>query len=242
MKRIPPALELAVSRRHELICLPDVDFTKHRTSNRLPELLSILDRRDGIAASLAANGVARLGNPDRLSARGRPRFPQGILEQRRAQADCIGHRVLKVRIGVHADPIELVDDDAAGRIIPPGPRVDVSKESTLQRSAGNGAFDLLDVPDETSGSTPGLDPAAMPCGELRYRSSLPIEMPSTMLAKSSPYFWMAAFRAVISFAKAASPADAQRPSRSDVLVVMAAGMAEMGSLAVPPCYMPVRLG
>lgn len=98
-------------------------------------------------------------------------------------------------------------------------------------------FTCLMYLTSTSGSTPGLDPAAMPCGELRYKSSLPIEIPSTILAKLVPYCLMAASRARISLAKAASPADAQRPSSSEVLVLMAAGMAEMGSLAVPPCYL-----
>lgn len=47
---------------------------------------------------------------------------------------------------------------------------------------------------------------------------------------------MADLRAVISLAKLASPAEAHRPSRSEVLVLIAAGMASIGLLAVPPCW------
>lgn len=47
---------------------------------------------------------------------------------------------------------------------------------------------------------------------------------------------MADLRAAISLAKLASPAEAQRPSRREVLVLIAAGMAWMGLLEVPPCW------
>lgn len=46
---------------------------------------------------------------------------------------------------------------------------------------------------------------------------------------------MADLRAAISLAKLASPALAQIPSRREVFVAMAAGMAEITELAVPPC-------
>ena len=65
-------------------------------------------------------------------------------------------------------------------------------------------------------------------------------MPSTMLLNSSPYCSMAALRALISLSKEASPPEAHRPRSREVLVLMAAGMAEMGSLAVPACWM-IRL-
>jgi len=45
---------------------------------------------------------------------------------------------------------------------------------------------------------------------------------------------MANFKAAISLSKTAEPADAQRPRRRVVLVAMAAGMAEIGVLTVPP--------
>jgi hypothetical protein len=57
-----------------------------------------------------------------------------------------------------------------------------------------------------------------------------------MEVKAVPYCLIAAFRASSSLANAVSPAEAQRPRRSDVLVSIAAGMAEIGSLVVPPCY------
>jgi cobalamin biosynthesis Co2+ chelatase CbiK len=47
---------------------------------------------------------------------------------------------------------------------------------------------------------------------------------------------MAFVKAVSSFWKEASPPEAQRPRRSEVLVLMAAGMARMGSFAVFACY------
>jgi hypothetical protein len=75
-----------------------------------------------------------------------------------------------------------------------------------------------------------------PVGELRYRSSLPTEMPTTRSAKGAPCVAMAAFRAVSSLATMVSPAEHQMPRRRVVLVAMAAGMAEMGAEAVPPCW------
>lgn len=47
---------------------------------------------------------------------------------------------------------------------------------------------------------------------------------------------IADLRAAISLAKLASPAEAHRPSRREVLVLIAAGMAWMGLLEVPPCW------
>lgn len=47
---------------------------------------------------------------------------------------------------------------------------------------------------------------------------------------------MAALRAVISRSKAACPPEAQRPRRRVVLVSIAAWMASIGVLDVPPCY------
>lgn len=47
---------------------------------------------------------------------------------------------------------------------------------------------------------------------------------------------MADLRAASSLAKLASPAEAHRPSRREVFVLIAAGMAWMGLLEVPPCW------
>ena len=46
---------------------------------------------------------------------------------------------------------------------------------------------------------------------------------------------MADLSAESSLEKTSWPADAHRPSRSEVLAVMAAGIAEIGVLEVPPC-------
>lgn len=48
---------------------------------------------------------------------------------------------------------------------------------------------------------------------------------------------MADFRAWSSLAKAASPADAHMPRSRWVLVLIAAGIAEIGVLGVAPCTM-----
>lgn len=47
---------------------------------------------------------------------------------------------------------------------------------------------------------------------------------------------MVDLRAVISLAKLASPADAHKPRSKEVLVLMAAGMASLTELVVPPCW------
>jgi hypothetical protein len=81
-----------------------------------------------------------------------------------------------------------------------------------------------------------------PVGELRYRSSLPTEMPTTRSVRAAPCVVMAAFRAASSLATMLSPAEHQMPRRRVVLVAMAAGMAEMGAEAVPPCWEHLLVG
>lgn len=55
----------------------------------------------------------------------------------------------------------------------------------------------------------------------------------TRSAKAWPYWLMAERRAACSLLKASSVEERKIPSRSWVLVAMAAGMAEMGELVVP---------
>jgi len=76
-----------------------------------------------------------------------------------------------------------------------------------------------------------VEPAAIPVGEFLYRSSLPIEIPATRDVKASPYWAIAALRAVNSLGKAVP--EAQRVTRREMSSAMAAGMAEVGSLVVP---------
>lgn len=57
-------------------------------------------------------------------------------------------------------------------------------------------------------------------------------MPTTSEVKAVPYWSMALRRAVSSFSMACGPPETQRPSRRDVRVLMAAGMAWTTSLAV----------
>jgi hypothetical protein len=50
-----------------------------------------------------------------------------------------------------------------------------------------------------------------------------------------PYFVIAAVRAAISFVTPACPPDTHIPRRRDVFVLIAAGIAEIGSEVVKPC-------
>ena len=63
-----------------------------------------------------------------------------------------------------------------------------------------------------------------------------MEMPATRPSSWPQYWSMVFWSAAISFWNVAWPADAQRPKSRLVLVLMAAGMAWMGSLVEPPCY------
>ena len=110
---------------------PDINIPKHRASHSLPEVLRILDGRNRVSADIAADGVTRLRNPDRLMSSGFLCSFKSVREQRLALADSIGHIVLKVRVRVHADPVELVYKDAARCVLPRCPRVDVSEKSTV---------------------------------------------------------------------------------------------------------------
>ncbi len=67
-----------------------------------------------------------------------------------------------------------------------------------------------------------------PVAEMRYRSSLPMDMPMTRFVKSLPYFEIAPVRAVSSLSMLVTP-EVHMPRRILVLVSMAASKAEMGS-------------
>ena len=78
--------------------------------------------------------------------------------------------------------------------------------------------------------------AAIPVGEMRYRSSEPTEIPATRFVKSVPYVEIEVLRAAISALIPSCPPEAQRPRRREVPSVMAAGMASVGWLVeLPPC-------
>lgn len=85
--------------------VPDVGVTEHGAADSLPVVLGILERRNRASARLATDGLACFRNPDRLSASSRPRSAQSGIKQRLALTDGVGHRVLEVRVCVHAEPI-----------------------------------------------------------------------------------------------------------------------------------------
>jgi hypothetical protein len=88
----------------------------------------------------------------------------------------------------------------------------------------------------SAGLAPTPESFSIPVGEIRYRSSLPTDSPTTRSVKDVPYFSIAAVRAEISLFTWVCPPDAHIPRRRDVSSVMAAGMAAIGSDVVPPCY------
>lgn len=142
---------------------PDVGGVEERAPDVLPVGLGVLDGGDGLANGVAADGVARLGDPDGLAAAaGLGGLGEGVGEQRAALPDGVGHRVLEVRVGVHAEPVAGVDDGLVGPVVPRGPGVDVADGAALERRPGDGVARLLDVardgvrlgPDVR----PGLDP------------------------------------------------------------------------------------
>lgn len=110
---------------------PDINIPKHRASHSLPEVLRILDGRNRVSADIAADGVPCLRNPDGLMTSSFLCSFKSVREQRLALADGIRHIVLKVRVSVHADLVELVYKDAARCVLPRRPCVDVSEKSTV---------------------------------------------------------------------------------------------------------------
>jgi hypothetical protein len=88
----------------------------------------------------------------------------------------------------------------------------------------------------SAGPAPTPESFSMPVGETRYRSSLPTDSPTTRSVKAVPYFAIALLSAASSFVIVGCPAEAQMPRRRDVFVLMAAGMASMGSDTEVPCY------
>ena len=124
---------------------PDVVLAEEGAADVLPESLGVLDRGHRLADRLAADGVPGLRDPDGLATAGLGGLAEGVGKQRVALADGVGHGVLEVRVGVHAQPVDGVDNGLVRAVVPGSPGLDVADLGILERGTGDGVPRLLDV-------------------------------------------------------------------------------------------------
>lgn len=98
--------------------------------------------------SLSANGPASLGDPDGLSTSGSLGLIKGRVEETLTLADGVGLGVLKVGVGVHADPVASLNERVVGAVDIRGPGVDMADRSGADARILDSIADLADVVNE----------------------------------------------------------------------------------------------
>lgn len=130
---------------------PGVGLAEERAADLVPVLLGVGEGGNGVTLIGAADGPAGLGDPDLLAVGDGLGLGDGVVEERLALVDAVGHGGLVVRVAVEAEPVDLVDHSRVGAVGPGIPGVDVTDGSAAQGGAGDGRLDLLDVGDQQVG-------------------------------------------------------------------------------------------
>jgi hypothetical protein len=121
----------------------------------LPVDAGVLGASDGLARLGAGNGPSRLGDPDGLALGSSLGLVQGVEEELAAAADVVAQSAFKVRVCVHADEVESIDDSAVGAVDVDSPGVDVADGLALERGSTDSIPCLLDVLDQLLGLSTG---------------------------------------------------------------------------------------
>lgn len=135
---------------------PHVGLAEHGAADLLPVRLGVLERGDGLAEVLAADGEAGLGDPDGLAADGALGSLHGSVEQVLAVLNGVVVGVLEVGVGVQADPVASIDGSLVGAVDPRVPGVDVADRGIGQGGVGNDVTDHLDVLGQDVGADTGV--------------------------------------------------------------------------------------
>ena len=135
---------------------PDVGRPKVGAANLVPELLSVLGAGHGLVLLRTVDWPASLSDPDLLVTSGFLGLLEGSIEEVGTIVNTVGLGVLKVGIGVHADPVACVDEGAVGAVGVGGPGVDVTDGGTAQASVLDGITNTADVANKSVGVGAGV--------------------------------------------------------------------------------------
>ena len=124
---------------------PGVGRAEEGAAYLVPVGLGIFEAGHSLARGGARHGEACLRHPDWLAVDGGGSGVEGIEEETLVVINSIGIRGLEVRVRIDAGPVDGIDDGLVGTVDPGGPGVDVADGSPRERSARDGAADLLDV-------------------------------------------------------------------------------------------------
>lgn len=128
---------------------PQVGLPQELASNIMPVFLCILSGRHGLAECISSDGPPRLRHPDWLALRYGNGLLVGLKEQGCSILDSVVILLLVVRVPVHTDPVDSVDDGGIASVDPCIPGIDVTDEFLpLNRSPFELVASLLDVLEE----------------------------------------------------------------------------------------------
>ena len=116
--------------------------------NILPEDAGIVGGRNSLVNGFATNRPSSLSDPDGLALRSSNSLVVGIEEKVAASANAIDESTLEVRVCIHTDPVEVVNDSVVAGINVYLPCVDVTELSASEAGSSNGLTGLFDVVDE----------------------------------------------------------------------------------------------
>ena len=124
----------------------------------IPVGFRVVTAGNGFVDCLAADRETSLGDPDGLAGRRGLGGSKGIIEQALVVPDRVGHGVLEIGIGIHAEKVAGADEGLVGPVDPRRPCVDVAHRCTGHAGARNHLPHLLDVGHQSirRGSRVGL--------------------------------------------------------------------------------------
>ena len=134
---------------------PDVGLAEHGASDLLVVVLGVVGAGNGLVLSRANDGPASLGDPDGLASTGTLNLLESGVVQSLAVLNAVGLLVLEVGVGVHAEPVEGLDQGVGGVVDVGSPGVDVTNGGLLEAGSLDGLADLVDVLDEGLGAGTG---------------------------------------------------------------------------------------
>lgn len=119
--------------------------------NIFPVDTGVLRTRLSLVQSLASDGPTSLSYPDRLALSSVDGGMVSIKEEGARASNAVLHSGLEVRVGVHANEVNCLNDRVVGSINVDSPSVYMANRLALKTGSGNGTADLLDVLDEFTG-------------------------------------------------------------------------------------------
>lgn len=119
----------------------------------LPVVLCIGNAGNGEVFGGTANGPASLSDPDVLALGGADGGVESVVEESGRVLDGVYVKELEVRVGVHGDKVNGVDDGGVGAICPGVPGVDMGDFGIGSGGAGKESTNLGNVADEDVGAS-----------------------------------------------------------------------------------------